>query len=299
MDKLVEGEITQRGPVAAAPAYAVQFFLIPFAVVTLTVLVYTGFRSLVTDQRSTQDYLSEIQTGGSSRRWPAAYELSRMMADPEVARDPALGPALIKAFEVSKGDDPRVRRYLALAVGRLTAPWPPRTVPALTEALEDPDSETVISAIWALGSLGDPSVVQKVGQMYDSADAGIRKMTVYVLGALPGDAQLQVLATALNDSMPDVQWNAAIALARHRNREGVPVLHRMLDREYVERMVKRTAEPDAEVDPVGEVMISGLQAIALLQETSLRQEVAELSQGEPNLRVRQAAMETLNALGPA
>jgi hypothetical protein len=46
-------------------------------------------------------------------------------------------------------------------------------------------------------------------------------------------------------------------------------------------------------------MISALQAIAALQETSLRERVADLSRGEPTLRVRQTAMETLKALGPA
>lgn len=299
MDKLVEGEVAQRGPQSTAPAYAVQFFLIPLAVVAITVLVYVGFRNLILDERSAEEFLLEIQTGGSSHRWPAAYELSKMMADPDVARDPALGPALAKAFDTSKTDDPRVRRYLALAMGRLTPPLPPQALPALTAALQDADSETVISAIWALGSLGDPSVVPAVAQMYESSDSGVRKMTVYALGALPGDGQVRVLSTALNDSVPDVQWNAAVALARHRNREGVPVLERMLDREYVERTVKRTASVEDDVDPIGEVMITALQAIAALQETSLRHHVTDLSQGEPSLRVRQAAMETLKALGPA
>jgi HEAT repeat protein len=259
--------------------------------------VYLGFRSLVTDERSAQEYLAEIQTGGSSRRWPAAYELSRLMADTGVAQDRTLGPALVKAFEASKEDDPRVRRYLALTIGRLTPPLPPNAVPALTDALKDADSETVISAMWALGSLGDPSVVPNLEKMYASSDAGVRKMSVYALGALPGDNQERILAAALNDPVADVQWNAAVALARHQNHEGVPVLERMLDREYVERSVKRTVSPDADIDPVGEVMIEALRAIAALRETSLRNQVTSLSRTEPSLRVRQVAMETLKAFG--
>ena len=298
MDKLVGGDGAQRGPLSAGPAYAAQFFLIPLAVVAVTILGYAGFRRLITDERSAKEYLLDIQTGGMSHRWPAAYELSRMMSDPEVARDPALGPALVKAFEASKEDDPRVRRYLALAIGRLTPPVPAQAVPALVAALQDADSETGISAIWALGSLGDPSVVPQLAEMYQSSDPGIRKMTVYALGALPGDRQIRVLATALNDSVPDVQWNAAVALARHRNHDGVWVLQRMLDRDYVGRTVRRTGRVDDDVDPIGEVMVSALQAIAALQETSLRERVAVLSRGEPNLRVRQVAMETLKALSP-
>ena len=52
MDKLVERETATRNPLVAAPALAVQFFLIPLAVVGITVLVYVGFRSLLADERT-------------------------------------------------------------------------------------------------------------------------------------------------------------------------------------------------------------------------------------------------------
>src|SRR5207248_8680944 len=66
----------------------------------------------------------------------------------------SLAPALVKAFQESKGDA-QVRRYLALAIGRLDPPLPPVAVADLTHALDDPDSETRISVIWALGSSGE------------------------------------------------------------------------------------------------------------------------------------------------
>ena len=42
--------------------------------------------SLLTEDRSAQEYLTDIRSGGSNRRWPAAYELSRLMADPEFVK---------------------------------------------------------------------------------------------------------------------------------------------------------------------------------------------------------------------
>src|SRR6266571_8391651 len=138
MDKLIEREHASRNPLIAAPALAVQFFLIPLAVVAITVTVYVGFRSLLADDRGPQDYLAEIRNGGSSRRWPAAYELSRLMSDPKVRADRSLAPALVKAFQTSKGDA-QVRRYLALAIGRLDPPLPADAVSDLTHALDDPD----------------------------------------------------------------------------------------------------------------------------------------------------------------
>src|SRR5215475_13370057 len=240
MDKLIERDHAPRNPLVAAPALAVQFFLIPLAVVAITVGVYVGFRSLLADDRSAQDYLVEIRNGGSSRRWPAAYELSRLMADPKVRGDKTLAPALIKAFQESSGDR-QVRRYLALAIGRLDPPLPADAVADLTHALDDPDSETRISVIWALGSSGDPAVVSTLVPLYTAQDSdpGVRKMVVYALGALPGDAQLTTLRTALNDPVADVRWNAAVALARHGNHEGVGMVQQMLDRPYVEQAVKR------------------------------------------------------------
>ena len=316
MEKLVERDSATRNPVAAAPALAVQFFLIPLTVVAVTVLVYVGFRSLLNDSRSADNYLMEIRTGGSERRWPAAYELSRLMADPDVRANRALAPALVEAFERAKDDDPRVRRYLALAIGRLDPPLPKEAVAALTNALAEPEvryspdwfsriagatdseeGEARISTIWALGSSGDPSVVATVEPFYKSPDAGVRKMVVYALGALPGDSQLATLREAVRDPEADVRWNAAVALARHGSADGVAVLGQMLDRSYLEKTVKRDVQPDADVDPVAEVMISGLRAAAVLKAPSLRSSMETLSQRDPNMKVRQAALEALREIG--
>jgi HEAT repeat protein len=298
MDKLVERESASRSALVAAPALAVQFFLIPLIVVAVAVSVYVGFRSLLTDDRSAQDYLAEIRNGGSDRRWPAAYELSRLMADPKVRADRTLAPALVKAFEESKGDQ-QVRRYLALAVGRLDPPMPADAVTSLTRALDDPDGETRISVIWALGSSGDPAVLDHLIPLYQSqaADAGIRKMVVYALGALPGDTQIDTLRTALGDSAPDVRWNAAVALARHNRAEGLAVLRQMLDRGYVEQTVKRDVRQDQDQDPIADVMISGLRAVAALKDPSLKPLVSTISQQDRSLKVRQAALEALKVMG--
>jgi len=297
MDKRVERENAARNPLIAAPALAVQFFLIPLAVVGLTVTVYVGFRSLLTDSRGAQDYLTEVRNGGSDRRWPAAYELSRLMADPKVRADRTLAPALVKAFEAAKDDDPRVRQYLALAIGRLDPPLPPEAVAGLAKTLDSPDSDARISAIWALGSSGDPSVVPKLQPLYESPDQGIRKMVVYALGALPGEEQVVTLRAALGDTSPDVRWNAAVALARKGRHDGVPVLQQMLDRQYVEQAVKRDVRQDEDRDPIADVMISGLRAAATLKDEALKPSVTTLSQQDRSMKVRQAAMEALKAIG--
>ena len=299
MDRLVEQEPAQpRSPFSNAPALAVQFFLIPLAVVGVVVLVYGGFRMMLDSERTPEELLSDVRAGGRDRRWPAAYELSRLLTDPSTETEhPDLGQALVQAFEASEGDDPRVRQYLALAVGRLERP-PREAVPALTAALDVAESETQISVIWALASIGDPSVVPRIEAMYESDDAGVRKMTVYVLGTLPADEGDATLRRALEDPVADVQWNAAVALALHGRAEAIPVLRRMLNREYVTRSVTRTPAFDAPTDPVSEVMVSGLQAVAALKASELRPEIETLSEDDTSLRVREVAIRALDVLGP-
>jgi len=262
------------------------------------VSVYVGFRSLLSDERSPSDYLTEIRNGGSDRRWPAAYELSRLMSNPKVRQDKTLAAGLVKAFQESKGD-PDVRRYLALAIGRLDPPLPSDALAGLTQALDDSDSQTRISVIWALGSSGDEAVVPRLIPLYQAQDAdpGVRKMVVYALGALPGDTQVATLRAALEDETADVRWNAAVALARHGRSEGASVLHQMLDRAYVERTVKREVRQDSDQDPIADVMISGIRAGAALKDASLKSSIEALSQQDRSMKVRQAAFEALKVMG--
>ena len=296
MEKLIERESATRNPLVAAPALAVQFFLIPMAVIAVTVMVYVGFRSLVLTPRSPQDYIAEVRNGSRGGRWLAAMELWQMMADPKVRADRALAPALVKAFNESSGDDPRVRQYLALAISRLDPPLPPDAVATLSKGLTDPDAGARISAICALGASGDPAVAVTLQPLYESDDAGVRKMVVYALGALPGEAQVVTLRTALQDPAADVRWNAAVALARHGRDEGVPVLGQMLDRSYVEQTVKREARQDDDQDPIADVIISGLRAAATLKASALREPIQNLSRQDRSLKVRQAALEALKMM---
>jgi HEAT repeat protein len=129
------------------------------------------------------------------------------------------------------------------------------------------------------------------------SDAGVRKMVVYALGALPGDTQVDTLRAALQDETADVRWNAAIALARHGRSEGASVLHQMLDRAYVERTVKREVRQDSDQDPIADVMISGIRAGAALRDASLKPAIEALSQQDRSMKVRQAAFEALRVMG--
>ena len=194
------------------------------------------------------------------------------MADPKVRADRTLAPALVKAFEEAKDDDPRVRQYLALAIGRLDPPLPPEAVAGLTQALDDPDGEARISAIWALGSSGDPAVVPRLQPLYalDRTPASARWWSTRS-ARCPATRRSTRCARARGRA-PDVRWNAAVALARHGSHDGVPVLRQMLDRGTSSRRSSATSGRTGQ-DPMADVMISGLRAAAALKDQSLRPSV--------------------------
>ena len=298
MDKLVEREAGARKPLSTAPAIAVQFFLIPLLVVGATVLVYIGFRSLLSEDRSAEEYLTDIRSGGSNRRWPAAYELSRLMADPEFVKreEGILAPELTKAFAESKNDDPRVRQYLALTLGRLTPPLPVETRQLLVDALTTRTARRASAPSGRSDRQARRRSRQTSSGSIESEDAGVRKMAVYALGSMPVDAGNETLVKALEDAGARRAVERGDRACPPRPSRRRAVLRRMLDRAYVERNVTRQPQARDDVDPVGEVMISGLRAIAALKEGALSEQVRALSTDDQNLKVRQAAIEALKNL---
>ncbi|PYQ95722.1 MAG: hypothetical protein DMF96_21155 [Acidobacteria bacterium] len=71
----------------------------------------------------------------------------------------------------------------------------------------------------------------------------------------------------------------------------------MLDRQYVEQTVRRDVRQDEDRDPIAEVMISGLRAVATLKDDALKPAVTTLSRQDRSMKVRQAALEALKVMG--
>ena len=262
-----------------------QFFLIPALVVSICVSVFFFFAWMVSNEKTGEEYLQEIRLGGASRRWQAAFELSKLITlEGDEARMTALVPQMVDAFEAAESDDPRIRHYLALSLGHLKSE---QAVPTLVEALNDADSSTRIYAAWALGNIGDTRAVQPMIRLIRDQDAGVRKMAVYGLGAIGDPRAAEELIPALQDSQLDVSWNAAIALAQLGSRAGLVKILQMLDRTYLNSV---TDMNDAQRLLA---MESAIQGAALLGGKEIEQRLRGLADGDPNLGIRRAAMKAL------
>src|SRR5262249_53699678 len=91
----------------------------------------------------------------------------------------------------------------------------------------------------------------------------------------------------------DVTWNAAVALARMNDPSGAEVLHSMADREFVER-ASQSEDPGSR----SEVLVTAVQAIVMIEDKGSIPALEKLAAQDPDLRVRQAAIEALAKLRP-
>jgi HEAT repeat protein len=280
-----------------------RFLLVPILVTVVCVAVFLMFGVLSNEPADPFDYLRELKQHSGERRWEAAFGLSRLFENPrwqaafglsqQIARDPdAVGQndrlvrEMITIFEEAKGEDPRIRRYLAMALGRLGNP---AASDALLAALSDEDAETQIHSMWALGTIGEPRAVGPLTTLLGHHDAGVRKMAAYTLGALNERGTCDALAAALEDPVPDVGWNAAIALSRLGDRRGVPMLLRLLEGDFLasfEGMSEEQKEAAA---------VEAIRALASLREPSARALLESIRDSDRSVKIRQAAIAALSA----
>jgi HEAT repeat protein len=287
-DPLAEPAVRQ-----STPFLVLQFFIFPLSIVAVCVTVFVIFGLIASEGKGPRQYLDEVRTGSANRRWQAAFELTKVLQahkDPAL-KDPRFVDEAVRTFRESAGDDPRVRRYLALALGRL---GDPRAVPALLQAAKDSaangphaDPETQIYSVWALGAIGDPSAEPELLELARSEDAGVRKTAVHALGSFPGEESRRTLVDTLGDPIEDVRWNAAVALARRRDPAAAPVLLEMLDRAHLGAVAGMTEEQRVDT------LLQAIEAAAVVPDARLRAPLETLRDRDASLKVREAARAAL------
>src|SRR5262245_66534028 len=158
------GASPEEAPIRqSTPFLVLQFFVFPLAIVAVCVTVFVIFGLIASEGKGPRQYFDEVRTGSANRRWQAAFELTKVLQahrDPAL-QDPRFVEEAVRTFQESASDDPRVRRYLALALGRL---GDRRAVPALLQAAKDAapdgahaDRERPVYAAWARGAVGNPA----------------------------------------------------------------------------------------------------------------------------------------------
>jgi len=279
----------EEPPRQSTPFLVLQFFIFPLAIVAVCVTVFVVFGLIASEGRGARQYLDEVRTGSTNRRWQAAFELSKVLQagkDPAL-KDPRFVDELVRTFRETSPEDPRVRRYLALTLGRL---GDRRAVPALLEAVSDaaskgahPDPDTQVYAVWALGAIGDPQAGPPLVELTRSEDPGLRKTAAHALGGFTVPEATAALRALLQDPVHDVRWNSAVALARHRDPAAAPVLLEMLDRERTGAIAGMSEEQREEA------MVQAARAAGVVPDPALKDALQRLRASDPSMKVREAA----------
>jgi len=287
-------EPTQNTPTAGGgdqgPLYApesglslfVKLFIVPALIVAMALGIFLLGTVALQHPKTAQQYLEELKSDSTSRRWQAAYELSRMLNQGEkIQFDDSLRAELVKTFTESKTDDPRVREYLALVLGRLKEKT---AVAALSDAVHDESNDVKIYSLWALGNIEDPAGGPAALSALSDTDQAVRRMAVGALSALKYAPAKEALENNLGDSNLALRYDSAVALARLKDDKAVPTLLEMM-------ALKPTGQPTDEM-----IQSSKLAAIEGAQELTsavLREKLVELSKNDADLKVRDAALQAL------
>ena len=265
-----------------------SFFVIPFMIACCCVVVIAIFFLLTWENGDVYDHINKIKTGNQTVRWQSAFELSKLLSKPNlVVFEDRFVSEMIGVFNspITKADDKRVRNYLARAMGHTANP---KFAPTLRKALEkEGNLDSLISIIYALGSLRDSGAVSSIHQYVDHPQSEVRLAAVITLGNIGQLSSIQHLQEALNDTEENVRWDAAIALTKMGDSSGNQVILRLLDREYLDKF--------SEVDPYeqNQIILVAIRASTHIKSPVLSEVIKKLSKNDPNMKVRNAAMEAL------
>ena len=259
-----------------------SFFVIPFLIAVFGALLFAGIYLLTREQSSVYDYLEDVKTGGATKRWQGAFELSRILANPGlIPNEERFVQELIHAFEQSQHDDPRTRQYIALAMGRSGKL---EFVRPITNSLSNESETTLPALIYALGMLGQKESAESLYPFTQHQNGRIRSIAVAALGTIANPDSRGILIELLNDPEPNVQWGAAVSLAKMHDASGKSVLMRMLDREYWLQF----SEVDG--DEQNNLFLTAIQAAGALGDQDLIGKISDIARTDPSMKMRASAL---------
>jgi hypothetical protein len=314
-------------PVNPLVRLAVQFFVIPMAIVIVCVALAFVFRWLTFEKKDTSTYLATLSSATRSssqkeqdamkllqyvqdaKEWQGIYDVTQQLRfnrEAFLKENPDFPLKVAQIFQKSAGADRKVRQYLAQVLGLIGGS---EVVNVLLSALEDSDSETVIHSMIALGQIGDPKAITPLIQLSKSDDRGVRQTAVFVLGNFDDLEARRRCTEALNDPDLLVTWNAAFGLARRSDPVALPVLERFLDADYIDNVTKAYAPtsnggtgassstPLATFHPdrLEQYRAVGVRLLGQYSDLAVRQKLEKTAINDRQLKIRQAAIEAMKS----
>jgi len=263
------------------------FFLIPLMITIFGVMFFFMFKVLTYETSAPEDYLTDIQIGSATKRWQAAFELSKLLSHPEIVpTDEDFKNKMISIYEHSIHDDPMVRTYMALAMGRTGQQ---EYGPTLMNGMNDKDKGSRFAAIKALGLLAYAPAVKGIqkftAEKYSNAE---RLAATIALGNMGDKSLIPILQKLLDDEEPNIRWDAAIALAKLEDSSGLQVIVNLLDRSYFDHFTEVNEEEEVQA-----IMIA-IQVSSQFPSKLFVTNLLKLATFDKNMQIRDLAIKTLD-----
>ena len=263
------------------------FFLIPLMITIVGVMFFFMFKVLTYETNSPVDYLTDVQYGAASKRWQSAYELSKILANPDlVPLEDGFHKRMIAVYEHSIHDDPNVRMYLALAMGRTQNSIYGQS---LISGLSDIDKGSRIAAIKALGSLAYKPAINNLIEFTKSGSSVEERLSATIsLGNMEDRSIIPILKNLLNDDEPNIRWDAAIALAKVGDASGSLIIDNLLDRKYYSQFTKVDSEEQVQA------ILVAIKASNKIPSERFITNLMKLATLDHNMKIRDQAIKTLD-----
>ena len=263
------------------------FFLIPLIITIFGVMFFFMFKVLTYETSAPEDYLTDIQIGSATKRWQAAFELSKLLSNPEIVpTDEGFKNKMISIYEHSIHDNPMVRTYMALAMGRTGQQ---EYGPTLMNGMNDKDKGSRLAAIKALGLLAYAPAVNGIQEFADEKYSNAERLAATIaLGNMGDKSLIPILQKLLDDEEPNIRWDAAIALAKLEDSSGVEVIVNLLDRSYFDHFTEVNEEEEVQA-----IMIA-IQVSSQFPSKLFITNLLKLAAFDKNMQIRDLAIKTLD-----
>ena len=263
-----------------------SFFLIPFMIAIFGAIFFLLFRFITYETNDASELLNQVKIGSATKRWQSAYELSKVLNNPEtIPGDVSFKNQMISAYDHSINDDPLVRAYLAIAMGATGDQF---YAEDLVNGLEDESRESRLAAIQAVGMVRSELAVVQLIDVIDNSDYQDERLAATMSLGFIGDSRaIPKLNELLEDDEPNIRWDSAIALAKMGEESSVPIIENLMDREYLMTF------PELDYKEINKVIMTAIETSSLVLDNRFEPRLVELARSDESLTVRDAAIKTL------
>ena len=263
-----------------------SFFLIPFMIAIFGAIFFLLFRFITYETNDASELLNQVKIGSATKRWQSAYELSKVLNNPEtIPEDVSFKNQMISAYDHSINDDPLVRAYLAIAMGATGDQF---YAEELVNGLEDESRESRLAAIQAVGMVRSELAVVQLIDVIDNSDYQDERLAATMSLGFIGDSRaIPKLNELLEDDEPNIRWDSAIALAKMGEESSVPIIENLMDREYLMTF------PELDYKEINKVIMTAIETSSIVLDNRFEPRLVELARSDESLTVRDAAIKTL------